>query len=298
MKLLYTLPIAFQLAQAADHLNTDGDEEFAMRLAMQEFEDAQGVASQPEPADPDLDAAIAMSLAEDMYGQPSSSSSHPESTESDEAIARLLEGIESLGTAPAYHAQPNNDNVLTPDDSAKFREITDRLRAIYQNGDDVHKGDSYIPGQIPAILAMAEKILRLSDASIISYSNKALLDLKLDLKALISLYASDFSDYKYEGSAKSVADILQIIENQFNRSAREIENYASGNGTKVWAIAFALAMNMLNDFDVRDEIKLTIVKHLIDQSIEGMITQGGCIQGFVNRGFIALLNMLAYYLPR
>lgn len=294
MKLLYTLPIAFQLAQAADHPDTAGDGEFAMRLAMEEFAAFQGAPYPHEQPDPDLDAAIAMSLAEDMSGQSSSSPRHPESTDSDESIARLLAGLDAL---PNDASTPTGDTFLV-EDVRNFHEISDALRRFYHQGCDVHAGDGYIPGQIPVLLGIANKILETCNGDINHIATKSLAEIKGDLRAIVTKYSDELAGYKYADAPKTVADILQIIENQFNRSSGEMGNYASGQGTKVWAVTLALAMNLLNDPYVSNDKKLNVVNHLVDQSIEGMITQGGCIQGFVNRGFIALLNMVSYHLPR
>ncbi len=293
MKLLYTLPIAFQLAQAADHPDTAGDGEFAMRLAMEEFAAVQGAPNQHEQPDPDLDAAIAMSLAEGMSGQSSSAPRQPESTDSDESIARLLAGLDALPNKTST----STGDVFLADDVPIFHEISDALRRIYHQGCDVHAGDAYIPGQIPVLLGIATKILATCDGGINRIAAKPLAEIKGDLRAIVTMYSAELAGYKYEDAPKTVDNILQIIENQFNRSAGEVGNYASSQGTKVWAVTLALAMNLLNNPYVSNDKRLNVVNCLVDQSIEGMITQGGCIQGFVNRGFIALLNILAYYLP-
>lgn len=276
---LLTQPLIVGVNAADSALNDiSGDEELAIRLSIEEFEQQVRF--------------------DEMRSASELSSPRSDSIESDEEIARLLAGIESMSHNSDDYVNSIGELLIDPTDFEKFHAVSAELRKIYTHGANVHTGDNYIPGQIASILGIASKILAVCSPDINMISLKPLSDQKGDLKAIFNIYADTLDGYKYEGSAKSLSDILNIIDSQFDRSAKEINSYASGQGAQVWAFTLALAMNMLNDMDVRDEVKQTIVQHLVDQSIEGMLTQGGCIQGFVNRGFIALMNMVAYYLPR
>ena len=183
-------------------------------------------------------------------------------------------------------------------DILKFNAVSDGLRKVFTSRGNVHAGDSYIPGQIPTIIAIAAKVINQSDGEIQVLSTKDLLHIKEDLATLILCYGDSLEGYKYEHTPKSITDIQKIIETQFSRSAKEVGSYASAQGTRVWGYTIALAINLLNDPHFDEYAKRTIVHHLVDQSIEGMLTHGGCIQGFINRGFIALMNMLSYHLPQ
>ncbi len=185
---------------------------------------------------------------------------------------------------------------IAPQDVEKMSLISDNLRKVFKPNGGVHAGDHYIPQHIPTILGIARKLVDQCGTDISELSHKNLIQISENLLLITSLYGDVLSEYHYEKTPKSLSDIQGIIKTQFLRSSKEIGSYASGQGAQVWAVTIALALNLLNDPNVKDEVKHTIIHHLVDQSIEGMITQGGCIQGFVNRGFIALINVLAYYM--
>ncbi len=184
---------------------------------------------------------------------------------------------------------------IAPQDVEKMAVISDNLRKVFKPNGGVHAGDHCIPQHIPTILGIGRKLVEQCGTDISEVSHKNLIQISENLLLITSLYGDVLSEYHYEKTPKSLSSIQEIIKTQFLRSSKEVGRYASGQGTQVWAMTIALALNLLNDPNVKDEEKHTIVHHLVDQSIEGMLTQGGCIQGFANRGFIALMNILAYY---
>ncbi|MBW8308521.1 MAG: hypothetical protein K0M45_02590 [Candidatus Paracaedibacteraceae bacterium] len=181
-----------------------------------------------------------------------------------------------------------------------FNKIKRDLLAIYgQQGIDVHRGDQFISQNARNL----SDIAALFDAHLSPESRdihqKNLLQLQDHLLALIAPYQDVLEGYAYQdinnnNIHKNYTEITQIIRNQFARSNREIGSYAEGQGTIIWARFLALAAERLNDPYTSEEIKQTIARILAEKAIEGMLTQGGCIQGFVNRGFIGLMTILGW----
>jgi hypothetical protein len=211
----------------------------------------------------------------------------------DEALALALAFEEGGDLEPSSKALPF---ISEPQDIEKISLVAEGLRKVFVSHGNVHAGDQFVPQHIPAILTIAKKLVSQCDSDINSLSGKNLVQVSESLILMTTLYDYVLDGYCYEKTPKTLSDIQGIITAQFLRSSREVGSYASGQGTQVWAVTIALALNLLNDPSVKDEVKYTLIHHLVDQSIEGMITQGGCIQGFVNRGFIALMNILSYYL--
>jgi hypothetical protein len=78
---------------------------------------------------------------------------------------------------------------------------------------------------------------------------------------------------------------------QLVKSNNEMQAYCP-LGTAIWCQAFALILEIHNDRHINPNDKRAYVKNFIAQIVEGMITEGGCIQGFVNRGFVVLTRTL------
>lgn len=215
--------------------------------------------------------------------------------ESNDEILALTLAFEGLDPELASKELPSISEV---EDIKKINLVSEGLRNVFVSHGSVHAGDQFIPQHISTILTIAKKLVSQCDSDINNLSAKDLVQVSESLILMTTLYDYILDGYYYEKTPKTLSDIQEIIRTQFLRSSREVGGYASGQGTEVWAVTIALALNLINDPSVKDEEKYTIIHHLVDQSIEGMITQGGCIQGFVNRGFIALMNILSYYLQR
>lgn len=183
-------------------------------------------------------------------------------------------------------------------DIQTYLNISDQIKKVFTFNGNVHAGDNFVPAQIPKILAISAKLISQFSQKTQVISTKNLNQLKEDLLSMVDHHSDLFSEYKYENKGKTVDEIKGIINSQFTKSSAEVGNYASGQGAKVWASTIALGSHLLKTSDFDDFSKATIVHLLVDQTIEGMATQGGCIQGFVNRGFIALMSLMAYYLPQ
>lgn len=211
-------------------------------------------------------------------------------TSNDELLALTL-AAEDLDSRPEVSSYAYMDST----DLVKIDTVRSGLMKVFTHHGNVHAGDSYIPQQIPAILTIAKKVSHLCSLEAQALSGHNLTQLSAKISQIVDQYKDNLSDYKYENTAKSVPEIQSIVTSQFTRSVREVGGYAAGQGTLVWAYTLVLATNILNDPVFSETAKQSVVRLLIDQSIEGMLTQGGCIQGFVNRGFIALLNILSYY---
>lgn len=210
---------------------------------------------------------------------------------SNDEILALTLAFEDLNTEPEL----SNYMYLDTSDVSKITSIKSGLMTVFAQHGNVHAGDTYIPQHITSILSICQKISRLCSLEAQAYAAQNLPQLSEKIVNIIGENKDTLSDYKYENTAKSVSEIQGIVSAQFARSSREIRGYAAGKGTLVWAYTLVFATNIINDPVFSETSKQSIVRLLIDQSIEGMLTQGGCIQGFVNRGFIALLNILSYY---
>lgn len=187
--------------------------------------------------------------------------------------------------------------MIDQQDIQTYLSISDQIKKVFTFNGNVHTGDTFVPAQIPKILAISAKLISKFSNDKQELSTKNLNQLKENLLSMVDQHSDLFSEYKYENKGKTVNEIKGIINSQFIKSSGEVGNYASGQGAKVWASTIALASHLLKSSEFDDFSKATIVHLLVDQTIEGMTTQGGCIQGFVNRGFIALMSLLAYYLP-
>ncbi|MBX3487635.1 MAG: hypothetical protein KF798_07015 [Candidatus Paracaedibacteraceae bacterium] len=282
MKLYLSIFLASTLNASDQRMQSD-DEVLALAIALS-LEDSRMAPVQQIEDDEDLARAFALSL-EDSRMVP------VQQIEDDEALARAL-AQEDLDLR---HTQPNYFCFVTSQDVETINVVSEKLRSIYVQHGDVHAGDHYIPQQIPSIVNIGHNLIEQCGSDIQSLANEDLLQVSHRLLSIISTHSNVLSGYHYEGTPKSLSDIEGIIKTQFSRSFREVGNYASGQGTQVWAMAIALTSNLLNNPYVANNVKCTIIRHLVDESIEGMMTRGGCIQGFVNRGFIALINVLAYY---
>lgn len=210
---------------------------------------------------------------------------------SDDEILALTLAAEDLEFRPEVSSYTYMDS----SDSEKLKAVQSGLMKVFTHHGNVHAGDSYIPQQIPTVLSIAQNVSNLCSLEARALAGYSLIQVSEKIAHLVNQHKDNLSDYKYENTAKSVSEIQGIVSVQFTRSSREIGGYAAGQGAQVWAYTLVLATNILNDPVFSETAKLSVVRLLIDQSIEGMLTQGGCIQGFVNRGFIALLNILSYY---
>lgn len=276
---------------AADHpLETNDDLAFLMALE-ESLRDVSSVLNSNGNED-ELEAAIALSLQ-----GTGNSSQITTVTSVSSSTSRFIAGINSINVDVELGYQPTGNELIESSDTEQFQNISAKLRDIYYGNSDVHAGDRYISHTIPRLLDIAAKILITHD-DLGVYDGRVLSETKVNLISLVKLYSPELVDYNYEGQPFSQENILDIIKRQCDRSVNEVNGYASGTGGKVWSYALALALNLLSDERISVATKKQIVHHLVDQSIEGMLTQGGCIQGFVNRGFIALMNMVAYYVPR
>ena len=294
MKKLITLGLMIGTAVAAD----DQDADFLR--AVQESLRLTSTSGPQMPNSEDEDFALALQLS--LSVDESRSNSHETSTSgstsgSNESSSRLRAGISQLNIQAELGYQANGGELIDSKDYLAINQVSDRLRDIYFNNSDVHAGDNYIPTQISSFIDIASKILIMFD-DLDVYNSRTLAESKQNLIAMIKLYSTELADYTYEGQAINIDRIIDIITRQCDRSSSELGGYAGGQGAKVWSYTIALALNLLSDQRTSQDVREQIIKHLVDQSIEGMLTQGGCIQGFVNRGFIALLNMLAYYMPQ
>ncbi|AIK96061.1 hypothetical protein [Candidatus Odyssella acanthamoebae] len=180
-----------------------------------------------------------------------------------------------------------------------FNKIKRDILAIYRgHGADVHAGDGFICATASNLLAIAALFdNHLSQASL-SIHGENLLQLQERLLQLIAPYSSVLDQYAYQdvnnNIRKNYKEITDIIRSQFARSNREIASYAGGQGTLLWARFLALAAERLNDPHTPEAVKRNIAMIVAEKAVEGMLTQGGCIQGFVNRGFIGLLTILGF----
>ncbi len=246
--------------------------------------------SHSDPASAEL---ISQLQAEDSYVDPAS--------------AALIQQLQSMNlredTTHSHYdrsVRARFAHVVPTATRTEFNKIKRETLAIYaQQGVDVHRGDNFISQNAKKMIDIAALFDNYLSPESRSIHQKNLLQFQEQLLTLLEPYRDILETYTYEdinniNIHKNYAEITQIIRNQFARSSREIGGYAGGQGTMIWARLLALAAERLNDPYTSEEIKQTIARILAEKAIEGMLTQGGCIQGFVNRGFIGLLTILGF----
>jgi hypothetical protein len=222
------------------------------------------------------------------------------------ASAALIYQLQSMDLSEAYGRETPPLSVrarftkIVPIEARNdFNQMKKEILAIYKgHGANVHSGDIFIPNNASKLLAIASLFDDHLSQQSRAIHEQNLLQQQDQLLQLITPYSSRLDKYAYKDTDRNIhknyKEITDIIKSQFTRSNNEINSYASGQGTIIWARFMALAAERLKDPYTSEEVKNTIAMILAEKAIEGMLTQGGCIQGFVNRGFIGLLTILGF----
>jgi hypothetical protein len=170
-----------------------------------------------------------------------------------------------------------------------FFKISKSLDSIPQNT-DVHMLDDFVFGSQKQIRALLDAG-RLYD-EVVYHNQIRQLSLLSVGQAMIE-FANREKPYfekvfQYEGQSLLIAEITTILGGHFSSMDAEVGNICP-EAVEVWSRAFVLALTLY-----KKDRDLTPLQIIYSQAIEGHLTRGGCIQGRINRGFVAYAAILAH----
>jgi hypothetical protein len=214
-------------------------------------------------------------------------------------LINQLQILDLLQEDPHYYQPPESIGILfktvayeSPEATNTFNKLKEDLLKIYKSTKNVHAADQFIKNNAQKLIQISTILDPHLSPEIKAIHNENLVQLHKHLLNLLKPYQDRLNHFTYENTSKNYNEIIALINGQFNKSKNEIGSYANNIGTRLWARFIALAAARLNDPYTSDELKGTVVNILAEKAIEGLITRGGCIQGFVNRGFVGLMTML------
>lgn len=198
-----------------------------------------------------------------------------------------------------YYQFPDNIGVLFKtvayeysEATSSFNKLKEDLLKIYKFTKNVHAADQFIKTKAEQLIQISTIFDTYLAPEIKEIHNENLEQLHERLLNLLKPYQDRLNHFTYENTSKNYTEITSLITKQFMKSKEEIQSYADNIGTPLWGRFIALAAARLNDPHTSDELKNIIVSILTEKVIEGLITQEGRIQGFVNRGFVGLMGIL------
>lgn len=179
----------------------------------------------------------------------------------------------------------------------QFKEIEQKLRNIPINA-DVHDLDAYIFGPEKKIETLANigSAFNLDDPNFSFYElGNQLNDFFLQNKK----FADSYEYEKYEKiNGKEEQHLIKIptdtmsffLYKHFAQMDEEVTTHSNGQiaiSRIIWSRAFSLAFNLY-----KYEHDYNAIKMLYDAAIEGQLSNGGCLAGRINRGFVLYVSLL------
>ena len=156
--------------------------------------------------------------------------------------------------------------------------------------DTVHVLDLFVLNKAHILFGMSKVFNdQLKSPDALNALNMSLLELQVSLCAFVDKNPQYFP-FWYEGREISGPAAKEIIIAQITKSKDEIEYLPLG--TNLWAQAYALILEIHHDRYMHPNNQLFYVRNFYSQLVEGWLTRGGCIQGFVDRGFVVLTTTL------
>lgn len=195
----------------------------------------------------------------------------------------LAEQLSKLDLAPPivnhYGYVPLKQN---PELKEKFKGIHAHLQTIAQHA-DVHVLDDYVFGAQKTIMPLLEigRFYELGDKGDLTLSQVG-----IAMAEFVNANQDFFTNYKYEDQTIGKDRVVAIIQSHFNAMDGEILPICT-EARELWSRAWTLSQVLFNQHD-----DFSVIKTLFDEVIEGHLTNGGCIQGRINRGFVGYVSLL------
>lgn len=165
----------------------------------------------------------------------------------------------------------------------KFREILEHLRS-HQNipNLDVHFFDNYIFQKQNKIKDLIDfgNLLQVDEGGL------TLAQVGQDMKQFIEAHPSLFVNFKYIDKLVPTEAIKGYLATHFAKMDTEVAVHCPA-AKIIWSKAWTLAKKLYEREN--DE---TAIKIIYEQVCESYLTQGGCIQGRINRGFVGYVCLL------
>lgn len=161
-----------------------------------------------------------------------------------------------------------------------FMKIFSGLNRVIQNG-NVHDVDGFVATNTVPLLEVG-RLYAFDDPKL------SLNEVGEQMKGFMNQLPDFFANYKYDKKSVTTARIKQVLDLHF----KGLDNLVSKNVQEMWSRAWTLALKLYNETRTTEHIQM-----IFDEAIEGHETeingqQGGCLQGRVDRGFIAYATLL------
>jgi hypothetical protein len=168
---------------------------------------------------------------------------------------------------------------------AQFNAIDQKLRTI-PNNSDVHILDAFVFGADNKI----QELANIGAALDLDNSHHTLQEIGRQMIAFVDQCPDLFAEYEYENTKVSSEKIKEYLHLHFSQMDQEILAANCPNAQIIWSRAFSLVFDLFNF-----ENDISGIKMLYDSAIEGHLTQGGCLAGRINRGFVLYVSLLGKY---
>lgn len=166
-----------------------------------------------------------------------------------------------------------------------FQEIQNEIKSKQNVSNlNVHIFDAYIFGTTKRI----RDLNQLGNLLEPNTKHLTLAQVGNDMKSFLAKYPQLFTSFQYHaGQIIPATQINQYLTQHFTNMDKEVSTLCP-ESAPIWSKAWSLAKTI---YDEEGDPSPVII--LFDQVCESYQTQGGCIQGRINRGFIGYLSVLS-----
>ncbi len=166
--------------------------------------------------------------------------------------------------------------------AGKFREILNYLKAQENKDLDVHFFDSYIFGSQKKIM----DLIGFGNYLQVDNSGLSLAQVGQEMNLFITNHPTFFVGFKYIDKLVTAEALKGYVNQHFNNMDGESSKICP-EAKIMWSKTWSLALNLYTQDD-----NATAIKIIYEQVCENYLTQGGCIQGRINRGFVGYVCLL------
>jgi hypothetical protein len=164
-----------------------------------------------------------------------------------------------------------------------FYEMQQKIASIKQ-GNDVHVLDQFVFGSDNNIKFLNQLAIFYN----IDDSSLTLADVGNSMARFVNEHSWIFDGYSYEKTSVDQKTIISHLLGHFGQMDSEVLAICP-LAKDIWSRAWTLGLNLYQETN-----DPTYVRVVVDQAIEGALTSGTCIQGRIDRGFVAYVNLLGF----